>query len=82
MKKDDCIFCKLANGDIPTNALYEDDIVKVYSISALQQEDMYLLFQRNILTIYFQWMKRLPDTYLQLRQRLRSSLMMSLDVTE
>ena len=29
MKKDDCIFCKLANGDIPTNALYEDDIVKV-----------------------------------------------------
>lgn len=29
MKKDDCIFCKIANGDIPTNALYEDDIVKV-----------------------------------------------------
>ena len=29
MKKDDCIFCKLANGDIPTNALYEDEIVKV-----------------------------------------------------
>ncbi|MGN0480733.1 MAG: HIT family protein [Lachnospiraceae bacterium] len=29
MKKDDCIFCKLANGDIPTNALYEDDNVKV-----------------------------------------------------
>ena len=25
MKKDDCIFCKLANGEIPTNALYEDD---------------------------------------------------------
>lgn len=29
MKKDDCIFCKIANGDIPTNSLYEDDIVKV-----------------------------------------------------
>ena len=25
MKKDDCIFCKLANGDIPTNKIYEDD---------------------------------------------------------
>ena len=24
MKKDDCIFCKLANGDIPTNTIYED----------------------------------------------------------
>lgn len=29
MKKDDCIFCKLANGEIPTNTLYEDDVVKV-----------------------------------------------------
>ncbi len=25
MKKDDCIFCKLANGDIPTNMVYEDE---------------------------------------------------------
>lgn len=29
MKKDDCNFCKLANGDIPTNTLYEDDCVRV-----------------------------------------------------
>lgn len=29
MKKDDCIFCKLANGEIPTNTLYEDEIVRV-----------------------------------------------------
>lgn len=29
MKKDDCIFCKLANGEIPTNSIYEDDVVKV-----------------------------------------------------
>lgn len=28
-EKDDCIFCKLANGDIPTNSIYEDDVVKV-----------------------------------------------------
>ena len=25
MKKDDCIFCKLANGEIPTNKVYEDE---------------------------------------------------------
>jgi len=25
MKKDDCIFCKLANGQIPTNTVYEDE---------------------------------------------------------
>ena len=29
MKKDDCIFCKLANGIIPTNSLYEDEAVNV-----------------------------------------------------
>lgn len=25
MKKEDCIFCKLANGVIPTNSIYEDE---------------------------------------------------------
>lgn len=29
MKRDDCIFCKLANGDIPTNTLYENDKFRV-----------------------------------------------------
>ncbi len=29
MKWDDCIFCKLANGIIPTNTLYEDDDFRV-----------------------------------------------------
>ena len=27
---DDCIFCKLANGEIPTKTVYEDDIVHVF----------------------------------------------------
>ena len=25
MKDEQCIFCKLANGDIPTNSIYQDD---------------------------------------------------------
>ena len=25
MKKDDCIFCKIANGEIPSTTVYEDD---------------------------------------------------------
>ena len=25
MKMDDCIFCKLANGEFPTNSIYEDE---------------------------------------------------------
>lgn len=29
MKDDNCIFCKLANGDIPTTTLYEDEDFRV-----------------------------------------------------
>ena len=29
MKDDNCIFCKLANGDIPTNTVYEDEDFRV-----------------------------------------------------
>ncbi len=29
MKDENCIFCKLANGDIPTATLYEDDKFRV-----------------------------------------------------
>ena len=30
MKQDNCIFCKLANGDIPTNTIYEDEEFRVF----------------------------------------------------
>jgi len=29
MKDDNCIFCKIANGEIPSEAIYEDDDFKV-----------------------------------------------------
>lgn len=29
MKDSNCLFCKLANGEIPTNTLYEDDMFRV-----------------------------------------------------
>lgn len=29
MNKDDCIFCKIANGEIPSHTLYEDDMFRV-----------------------------------------------------
>lgn len=29
MRDDNCIFCKIANGDIPSKAIYEDDDFKV-----------------------------------------------------
>lgn len=32
----DCIFCKLANGDIPTEMVYEDDLIAVFKDAAPQ----------------------------------------------
>ena len=29
MRKDDCIFCKIANGEIPSKTLYEDPVFRV-----------------------------------------------------
>lgn len=29
MRKDNCIFCKIANGDIPSKTLYEDESFRV-----------------------------------------------------
>lgn len=29
MRKEDCIFCKIVNGEIPSKTLYEDDMFKV-----------------------------------------------------
>ena len=28
MRKDDCIFCKIANGEIPSKTIYEDDMFR------------------------------------------------------
>ncbi len=30
MKKDDCIFCKIASGEIPSATIYEDDTIKAF----------------------------------------------------
>ncbi|MGN0342197.1 MAG: HIT family protein [Roseburia sp.] len=29
MRQDDCIFCKIAAGEIPSNTIYEDELFKV-----------------------------------------------------
>ncbi len=29
MRKEDCIFCKIINGDIPSNTIYENSDFKV-----------------------------------------------------
>ena len=53
MKKDDCIFCKLAGGDIKTNALYEDDIVKViFDLSPASRGHVLIIPKEHFADIY------------------------------
>ena len=33
---DDCIFCKIANGEIPTETVYEDDLIRSFYDAAPQ----------------------------------------------
>jgi len=47
MKKDDCIFCKLANGDIPTNTIYEDEDFRVILDAAPATKGHALILPKN-----------------------------------
>ena len=47
MKKDDCIFCKLANGDIPTNTRYEDEVVRVIFDASPASKGHVLILPKN-----------------------------------
>lgn len=53
MVKDDCIFCKIANGVIETNALYEDDVVKViFDLSPASSGHVLILPKQHFDNIY------------------------------
>ena len=47
MRKDDCIFCKIANGDIPTNTIYEDDEFRVIMDAAPATKGHALVLPKN-----------------------------------
>ena len=61
MKKDDCIFCKLSNGDIPTNALYEDDVVKVIFDLNPASKGHVLILPKNHFDDIYSMMVKLQD---------------------
>ena len=50
MKDDNCIFCKLASGEIPSVTIYEDaDFRVILDLSPAS-------YQKNITAIYMIWM--------------------------
>ena len=47
MRDDSCIFCKLANGDIPTNTVYEDENFRVILDLSPATKGHALILQKN-----------------------------------
>lgn len=47
MKDNNCIFCKLANGDIPTNTVYEDADFRVFLDGAPAAKGHCLVVPKN-----------------------------------
>lgn len=49
----DCIFCKIANGEIPSNKVYEDEPFWLLTIWTRRHRCMFSLSPRSILLL--QW---------------------------
>ncbi|MBE5923045.1 MAG: HIT family protein [Lachnospiraceae bacterium] len=47
MRKDDCIFCKIAAGEIPSTTIYEDDLHRVFFDIAPGSEGHCLIVPKN-----------------------------------
>ena len=48
----DCIFCKIINGDIPSNTIYEDEMVKVFlDINPNTNGHMLIIPKKHIVTV-------------------------------
>ena len=46
----DCLFCKIANGELPSNVVYEDDLVKVFlDINPTTNGDMLIVPKKHYL---------------------------------
>lgn len=49
---DDCIFCKIINGSVPSRCIYEDENVKVFlNINPSTNGDVLLIPKKHIVTI-------------------------------
>lgn len=53
MKKDDCIFCKIANGEIPSRTIYEDSMFRaILDVSPATQGHTLLLPKEHFQDVF------------------------------
>lgn len=53
MKKDDCIFCKIAAGEIPSRKIYEDnDLIAIMDLSPISKGHSLIIPKEHYTNIY------------------------------
>lgn len=58
MRDDNCIFCKLANGDIPTNTVFEDEDFRVILDAAPESKGHALILPKQHYANIYRLMKK------------------------
>ena len=71
MKKDDCIFCKIANGEIPSATVYETPECRVILDLAPANQGHALILTKEHYDNIYQLMRRLQARYFRLQPTLR-----------
>lgn len=61
MKDENCIFCKLANGDIPTHTVYEDDYLRAIMDASPANKGHVIILPKSHATNIFE----LEETYVE-----------------
>ncbi|MFQ9748002.1 MAG: HIT family protein [Anaerobutyricum soehngenii] len=62
MIKEDCLFCKIAKGEIHSATVYEDShFTVILDVRSGNKRTLSDLYQRNILIIFMIWMARRPE---------------------
>ena len=68
MKDENCIFCKIANGEIPSATIYEDDDFRVI-LDLGPATKGHASCQKNMRQIFILLMKNWQDKHLSLQRR-------------
>ena len=71
MKKEDCIFCKIANGDIPSKTLYEDEDFRVILDLGPATKGHALILPKEHADNLYELPDETASKYLSLRRSLR-----------
>ena len=79
MRVDDCIFCKIANGDIPSATVYEDDYFRAIMDIAPAKKGHVIILAKNHVANIFELDKETGERALLVASKVASAVKKALD---